>query len=78
VVPGTRFRVGERRARSRVLYKPCKTIKGSFVDGKFVRIAEKLHPGWSRVYARVHSEGPIRSGDPVEVTPRLVSSPMAA
>jgi MOSC domain-containing protein YiiM len=41
---------------------------GSFIEGRFVRIAEKLHPGWSRVYARVLSEGQIRSGDPVEVT----------
>ena len=69
VVPGTRFRVGDGVELEVASYtNPCKTIKGSFVDGKFVRIAEKLHPGWSRVYARVHSEGPIRSGDAVEVT----------
>jgi len=46
---------------------PCKTIKGSFIDGKFIRIAEKLHPGWSRVYARVLTEGQIQSGDPVQL-----------
>jgi len=48
---------------------PCKTIKGSFIDGKFVRIAQKLHPGWSRVYARVITEGRIHFGDPIELTP---------
>ena len=28
-----------------------------------------LHPGWSRVYARVLTEGEIRFGDHVEVIP---------
>jgi MOSC domain-containing protein YiiM len=47
--------------------KPCKTIRESFLEGHFVRISEKLHPGWSRVYARVLAEGQIRIGDKVEV-----------
>jgi len=70
VAPGARFRVGDDGVELEVASytNPCKTIKGSFIEGKFVRIAEKLHPGWSRVYARVLSEGQIRSGDPVEVT----------
>jgi MOSC domain-containing protein YiiM len=46
---------------------PCKTIKESFIDGRFVRISQKLHPGWSRVYARVLSEGEVRFGDSVEL-----------
>ncbi|MFN8507962.1 MAG: MOSC domain-containing protein [Dehalococcoidia bacterium] len=45
---------------------PCKTIAGSFVDGEFVRISEKLHPGWSRVYARVLAGGIVRPGDAIE------------
>jgi MOSC domain-containing protein YiiM len=48
---------------------PCKTIRASFIDGEFVRISQKLHPGWSRVYARVLREGEIRFGDHVEVIP---------
>ena len=48
---------------------PCKTIRESFIDGEFVRISHKLHPGWSRVYTRVLSEGEIRAGDSVEFTP---------
>jgi MOSC domain-containing protein YiiM len=68
VVPGTRVRVGDEVLLEIASFtNPCKTIKASFIDGKFIRIAQKLHPGWSRVYARVLSEGSIRSGDPVEV-----------
>jgi MOSC domain-containing protein YiiM len=70
VVPGTRIRLGEEVLLEVAEYTdPCKRIRESFIDGRFVRISQKLHPGWSRVYARVLSEGEIRSGDPVEVTP---------
>jgi MOSC domain-containing protein YiiM len=48
---------------------PCKTIRASFIEGEFIRIAQKLHPGCSRVYARVIREGQVRFGDPVEVSP---------
>ena len=69
VVPGTRFRVGDGVELEVASYtNPCKTIKASFIEEKFVRISEKVYPGWSRVYARVLSEGQIRAGDPVEVT----------
>jgi MOSC domain-containing protein YiiM len=70
VVPGAHFRVGNEVLLEIASFTdPCKTIKGSFIDGKFIRIAQKLHPGWSRVYARVLSVGPIRSGDPVQLDP---------
>lgn len=42
---------------------PCRTIAASFVDGAFGRMAQKTHPGWSRLYARVISEGDVRPGD---------------
>jgi len=68
VVPGSQLRVGDEVVLEVASFtNPCKTIKRSFSDEKFVRIAQKLHPGWSRVYARVLSEGQIRSGDRVEV-----------
>jgi MOSC domain-containing protein YiiM len=71
VVPGTQMRLGDRVLLEVVSFtNPCKTIKASFIDGKFIRIAQKLHPGWSRVYARVLSEGQIHFGDPVQVNPR--------
>jgi MOSC domain-containing protein YiiM len=70
VTPGIHLRVG-----SRVLLEvssftsPCKTIRASFVDGKFSRISQVVHPGWSRVYSRVISEGEIHVGDAVELLP---------
>lgn len=39
---------------------PCNTIAGSFKGGEFKRISAKLHPGWSRLYARVLREGVVR------------------
>ena len=70
VVPGARLRLGESVILEVASFtSPCKTIGESFIDGRFVRILQKLHPGWSRVYARVLSEGEIRCGDSVEVTP---------
>ena len=70
VVPGSRVRVGEEVLLEVATFTdPCKTIRESFIDGRFVRISQKLHPGWSRVYARVLSEGEIHFGDPVELRP---------
>ena len=72
ITPGLRLQLGEDVLLEVASYtNPCKTIKDSFIDGEFIRIAEKFHPGWSRVYARVISEGEVRPGDPV----RLVSVP---
>jgi MOSC domain-containing protein YiiM len=71
VVPGVRLRVGDQVLLEIASFtNPCKTIRESFIDGRFVRIAQKFYPGWSRVYARVLSEGEIQSGDSVEVTPQ--------
>ena len=71
VVPGVRLQVGDGVVLEVDSFTdPCKTIRGSFIDGKFVRISQKLHPGWSRVYARVLSEGQIHFGDPVELRTR--------
>ncbi|MFL5502778.1 MAG: MOSC domain-containing protein [Gemmatimonadaceae bacterium] len=70
VVPGVRLRVGNQVLLEVASFtNPCKTIKESFTDGKFVRIAHRIHPGWSRVYARVLNEGEIRVGDRVELIP---------
>ncbi len=41
---------------------PCTTIAGCFIDGKYTRISDTLHPGWSRLYARVLVEGLVREG----------------
>lgn len=46
---------------------PCANITGFFADGDYSRVAEKRHPGWSRVYTRVLVPGTIRQGDPARV-----------
>ncbi len=68
VEPGVRLRVGNEVVLEVASFTvPCKTIRDSFIDGKFIRISPKLHPGWSRVYARVLAEGEIRFGDSVKL-----------
>jgi MOSC domain-containing protein YiiM len=70
IVPGVRVKIGDEVLLEVASFtNPCKTIRASFIAGEFIRIAQKLHPGWSRVYARVLREGQIRFGDPVEVRP---------
>ena len=66
VVPGVRLALGDEVLLEITSYTtPCSTIPLYFVDGKYQRIAQKLHPGWSRVYARVLNGGKLRVGQPV-------------
>jgi hypothetical protein len=37
----------------------------SFLAEDFMRISQKVHPGWSRVCARVIAGGLAQLGDPV-------------
>ena len=70
VVPGARIRCGDQvELEVGSFTNPCKTIKESFIEGQFRRISQIVNPGWSRVYARVLTEGTIRRGDRVEVIP---------
>jgi MOSC domain-containing protein YiiM len=70
IVPGATIKIGDEVLLEVASFtNPCKTIRASFIEGEFIRIAQKIHPGWSRVYARVLREGEIRFGDPVEVIP---------
>lgn len=69
IVPGTELRVGPVRLLVTSFTSPCEKIAGSFADGAFARISQKVHPGWSRVYARVLEGGVVRVGDAVQSTP---------
>jgi MOSC domain-containing protein YiiM len=70
IVPGVTLGIGDEVLLEVASFtNPCKTIRASFIAGEFVRIAHRLHPGWSRVYARVLREGQIHFGDPVRVNP---------
>ena len=67
LAPGTRLEIGDVRLEITYAVPPCRKIAGSFCDGKFSRISEKSHPGWSRFYCRVLAEGQVRVGDAVTV-----------
>lgn len=64
---GDCLRIGERLRIEITSYAaPCQNIADSFVSGAFKRISQKVHPGWSRMYARVLTEGIVYEGDPIE------------
>jgi MOSC domain-containing protein YiiM len=48
--------------------EPCQTIAHWFVERRIARIGSRQHPGDTRWYARVLSEGWVAPGDAVEVT----------
>lgn len=66
--PGARLTVGTVEMEITSFAAPCSTIAGAFIDGRFTRANEKVHPGWSRVYARIVCEGVIALGDSVAIT----------
>ena len=47
--------------------EPCRTIAGAFAGGEFKRIKPDRHPGQTRWYARVLSEGTVRPGDEIRI-----------
>lgn len=72
LVYGDRLAIGQGDARAELQIttytNPCTNIADSFADGVFTRISQKVHPGMSRLYARVLREGELRPGLPVRVT----------
>ena len=69
IVPGTELAIGEVRLRISKYTSPCEKIAFSFVENDYTRISQKLHPGWSRLNARVLAGGVVSIGDAVEVAP---------
>ena len=68
LIPGIRLALGDNVLVEITSYtSPCNTIPASFADGTYQRISQKLHPGWSRVYARVLRGGKLAIGQPVAV-----------
>jgi MOSC domain-containing protein YiiM len=47
---------------------PCTNVQDSFADGVFTRISQKVHPGMSRLYARVLRAGELRPAMLVRAT----------
>jgi MOSC domain-containing protein YiiM len=69
MVPGATLQIGELELELTAYASPCRKISESFADGDSTRISQKLHPGWSRVYAKVLHEGRIATGDSVSIAP---------
>jgi MOSC domain-containing protein YiiM len=67
VVPGVRLVIGDTEVQVTAYAFPCRNIRESFAGERFARLSAKLHPGESRVYARVLREGVIHTGDPVHL-----------
>jgi len=68
IVPRACLRLGSEVVVQVTRYTaPCVNITGSFRDHDSARVSQKLHPGDSRVYARVLHEGNVESGDPVRI-----------
>jgi MOSC domain-containing protein YiiM len=53
---------------------PCKKNAQWFHDGNFMRMHHVQHPGETRWYARVITDGEIRTGDRVVVEPTSASA----
>ena len=62
MVPGARVEVGPVLLELTSYVHPCTNVSASFIDGEFTRISQKVHPGWSRLYARVLEEGMVTIG----------------
>src|SRR4051794_29710624 len=70
--PGTILRIGDEAILQVTTFTvPCKSIAKSFISSEFNRISQKLHPGNSRVYARVLQPGALRKGQRVALLNRL-------
>ncbi len=65
---GDRLRIGDRGLTIEIVEhaQPCQTIGHWFVDRRIARISGKTNPADARWYARVLTEGPMRTGDAVE------------
>jgi MOSC domain-containing protein YiiM len=68
MTPGQQLALGEEVLIEVTRYtSPCNTIEGSFADGQYQRISQKVHPGYSRVYARVLRPGRLIVGQKVRL-----------
>ena len=71
VQPGVRLTIGPDIELEVTDYtSPCAQNGQWFRDDEFLRISQKMNPGWSRVYAKVLREGVVRPGDVVELKSR--------
>jgi MOSC domain-containing protein YiiM len=62
MVPGALLEAGPVLLELTSYTAPCRNIRDSFRDGDISRVSHKVHPGWSRLYARVLEEGLVTPG----------------
>jgi MOSC domain-containing protein YiiM len=68
IAPGRQIALGDEVVVEITSYTtPCNSIPDSFCNGKYQRISQKLHPGYSRVYARVLQGGRLIIGQGVRL-----------
>ena len=66
LAPGARLALGGEAVVEITSYtSPCKKIAASFARGDFKRISQKVHPGHSRLYARVLRPGRLSAGQSI-------------
>ncbi len=66
--PGVRLSLGDEVEVELTTYtKPCNTIVQYFVEGNYHRINQQMHPGHSRIYARILRNGTMRVGQQVVI-----------
>ena len=65
MIPGARLRLGEVEIELTAFAFPCRNIRAAFKGGRVARVSSEKHPGWSRVYARVHTDGRLAPGTAV-------------
>lgn len=70
MVPGVSLEIADVRLMITSFTTPCRKIGESFGGHHISRISQRVHPGWSRVYARVLQEGVVRVGDAVTLLER--------
>ncbi len=72
--PGVRLSLGDAEIEITSFTEPCGVIRRSFSDYVPFRIGQAEHPGWSRVYARVITEGTLRTGDVAQLLPATAAA----
>ncbi|MGA9996049.1 MAG: MOSC domain-containing protein [Pyrinomonadaceae bacterium] len=66
--PGDKLALGDEVVIEISSYtNPCNSLIDSFIEGDYTRIAQKKHPGESRLYARIIKTGRLAVGQPVRV-----------
>jgi MOSC domain-containing protein YiiM len=69
MVPGATVEVGAVVLQLTDYAAPCSNIARSFERRQYVRVNQKVHAGWSRLYARVLTEGTVQIGDTLRIAP---------